>query len=401
LYHGHPISAIKFQSRTIFGLIGQRAEDGITATAEGRLGLVEANGEARHPTVAGILLLGKEESLRQHLPTHEVAFQVLRHGQVEVNDFFRVPLVKISEMVYERFRARVQEQELMLGMLRVGIPDYAPSAFREAVHNALIHRNYSRLGAVHIQWYEDHIEISSPGGFVEGVRLDNLLTVPPTPRNPRLADAFKRVGLVERTGRGIDTIFEGQLRNGRPAPDYSRSTDAAVVVVLPGGAASLEFARFVIEQERAGRPLSLDGLLILNEIYRERRIDLARAMELTQKPATPVRASLEHLVELGLIEARGEKKGRVYHFSPAVYRALGMSSAYVRTRGLEPIQVEARVYQFVQAHGKITRAEAAELCHLSEPQAYRLLKGLAERGLLKQVGRGRKSYYERAERTHG
>ena len=78
-----------------------------------------------------------------------------------------------------------------------------------------------------------------------------------------------------------------------------------------------------------------------------------------------------------------------------------MSSAYVRTRGFEPIQVEAMVNQFVQAHGKITRAEAAELCHLSEPQAYRLLKRLAERGLLKPVGRGRKAYYARPEKTHG
>ncbi|MBI3913078.1 MAG: AAA family ATPase [Chloroflexi bacterium] len=365
------------------------------------LGLVQADGEARNPTVAGLLLLGKEQSLNQHLPTHEVAFQVLRHGKVEVNDFFRAPLVKISEMIYERFRARVQEQEFILGMLRVGIPDYGHPSFREAVHNALIHRDYSRLGTVHIQWYEDRIEVSNPGGFVEGVRLDNLLTVPPTPRNPRLADAFKRIGLVERTGRGIDTIFEGQLRNGRPAPDYSRSNDAAVIIVLPSGSANLDFARFVIEQEQAGRRLGLDDLLILNEIQRERRIDLARAMELTQKPTAPVRSSLEHLVELGLIDARGEKKARVYHFSPAVYRALGLSSAYVRMRGFEPIQVEAMVTQFVQAHGKITRAEAAELCHLSEPQAYRLLKEMSGRGMLKQVGRGRGSYYERVEKTHG
>jgi len=365
------------------------------------LGLVEANGEARHPMVAGLLLLGKEDALRQYLPTHEVAFQVIRRGKIEVNDFFHTPLVKISEMVYERFRARVQEQELMLGMLRVGIPDYAHSSFREAVHNALIHRDYSRLGTVHIQWYEDYIEISNPGGFVEGVRLDNLLTVPPIARNPRLADAFKRIGLVERTGRGIDTIFEGQLRNGRPAPDYSRSNDTAVVIVLPGGAASLEFARFVIEQEQAGRRLGLDDLLILNEIQHERRIDLARAMELTQKPTAPVRASLEYLVELGLIEARGEKKGRVYHFSPAVYRALGLSSAYVRTRGFEPIQVEAMVNQFVQAHGKITRADTAELCHLSESQAFRLLKGMSERGQLKRVGSGRGTYYEPVEKTRG
>ena len=57
-------------------------------------------------------------------------------------------------------------------MLRVGMPDYAHSSFRESFHNALIHRDYSRLGTVHIQWYEHYIEISNPGDFVEGVRLD-------------------------------------------------------------------------------------------------------------------------------------------------------------------------------------------------------------------------------------
>ncbi len=149
--------------------------------------------------------------------------------------------------------------------------------------------------------------------------------------------------------------------------------------------------------------MGLDDLLILNETLRERerRIDLARAMNLTQKPTASVRASLERLVELGLIEARGEKKGRVYHFSPVVYRALGRSSAYVRTRGFEPIQGEAMVNQFVQAHGKITRAEVAELCHLSELQAFRFLKAMSELGSLKQVGNGRGTYYEGVEKTRG
>lgn len=59
------------------------------------------------------------------------------------------------------------------------------------------------------------------------------------------------------------------------------------------------------------------------------------------------------------------------------------------------------VNQFVQAHGKITRAEAAELCHLSESQAFRLLKGISERGLLKWVGGGRGTYYQRVEKTRG
>ena len=106
-----------------------------------------------------------------------------------------------------RFRARNGEQELMVGMFRVGVPNYSEPAFREGLANALIHRDYTRLGAVHVQWHEDRLEISSPGGFPEGVRLDNLLVTPPRPRNLLLADSFRRAGLVERTARGIDTIF--------------------------------------------------------------------------------------------------------------------------------------------------------------------------------------------------
>lgn len=181
------------------------------------LGAVEANGELRRVRVLGLLLFGKEHALRRFLPTHEVAFQVLAGSYVEVNDFFRWPLLRVMEECEQRFAARNREQELLVGMLRIGVPDYSPAAFREAVANALIHRDYARLGAVHIQWHTGYLEISNPGGFPEGVRLDNLLATAPRPRNPLLADAFQRAGIVERTGRGIDMIFYEQLRNGRPA----------------------------------------------------------------------------------------------------------------------------------------------------------------------------------------
>ena len=114
-----------------------------------------------------------------------------------MNDFFAWPLFRVMEEVDARFRARTREEELMLGLLRLGIPDYPERAFREALANALIHRDYTRMGAVHVQWHPDHLLISSPGGFPEGVRLDNLLVTPPRPRNPFLADAFKRAGIVE------------------------------------------------------------------------------------------------------------------------------------------------------------------------------------------------------------
>ena len=357
------------------------------------LGLVEGDIEPKHPTLAGILLLGKEEILQRNVPAHEVAFQVLKGTKVEVNNFFRLPLIRIVEEVMSQFQARNREEEVMLGLFRMGVPDYSEQGAREAFLNALIHRDYQKLGAVHFQWYEDRIEISNPGGFVEGVTLSNLLVTPPRPRNPRLADVFNRIGLVERTGRGIDTIFEGQVRYGRPIPDYSRTTEDSVTVILRGGPANLDFCKWVVEQERAGRTLSLDALFILNELQYERRINISRAVELTQKTEGDVRSTLENLVEYGIIEAKGEKKGRTYHLAANVYRTFGEKAGYVRTRGFEPIQQEQMVLQYVQGHGKIKRGETAELCNITVFQANRLLTKLWKKRKLLRKGQGKGTYY--------
>lgn len=358
------------------------------------LGAVEANGDVRVVRVMGLLLFGREEALHRLLPTHEAAFQALQGTDVKVNDFFRWPLIRLMDEIEARFRARSQETELMVGMLRVGVPDYPEQAIREAVANAFIHRDYTRLGAVHIQWHTDRIEISNPGGFPEGVRLDNLLVTAPRPRNPLLADAFKRAGIVERTARGIDTIFYEQLKNGRPAPSYDRTTDTDVMLVIPGGKANLQFARLVTEESRADRPLGLDDLLVLNRLWIDRQLDTALAATLIQKPEIEARSTIQRLVEAGLVEPRGEKKGRLYHLSAATYRRLGEKAAYVRQRGFEPLQQEQMVLQFAEKHGKITRKETADLCHIGSFQANRLLSRLFKSGNLVRCGKGRATWYE-------
>jgi len=357
------------------------------------LGVVQANHEVLAVRVAGLLLFGSEEALRRLLPTHEVAFQVLAGQHVEVNDFFRWPLLRVMEELLARFRARNREEELMAGLLRVGVPDYPPAAFRESVANALIHRDYTRLGAIHVQWYEDRIEISNPGGFPEGVRLDNLLVTPPRPRNPLLADALKRAGVVERTARGIDMIFYEQLRNGRPAPNYERSNEASVVVVLPGGKANLDFVRLVVEESQANRTLSLNDLLILNHLWLERQITTADAARLIQKPEAEARSLLQRLVEAGLVESRGERKGRLWHLSATAYRRLGQKAAYTRQRGFEPLQQEQMVLQYVEKHGRISRREAADLCQISPLQARDLLARLVKGGKLVRHGVKRGAFY--------
>lgn len=360
------------------------------------LGAVEANHTVAAVRAAGLLLFGREEALRRLLPAHEVAFQVLAGQKVEVNDFFRWPLLRVVDELISRFRARNREEELLVGMVRVGVPDYPPAAFREGIANALIHRDYTRLGAVHVQWHLDRVEIGNPGGFPEGVRLDNLLVTQPRPRNPLLADAFKRAGIVERTARGIDTIFFEQLRNGRPAPSYGRSNESGVVLVFPGGQANLAFARLVAEESQANRPLSLDDLLLLNHLWLDRRLTTAEAAALVQKPEGEARGRLQGLVETGLAESRGERKGRTWHMSAAAYRRLGAKAAYVRQRGFEPLQQQQMVQQYVEKHGSVSRAEVAELCQISAPQAYRLLQGLVKVGFLSPSGpRGRGVRYEK------
>ena len=344
-------------------------------------------------TVLGLLLFGRPEALAAALPTHEIAFQVLSGSEVEVNDFFRWPLLRTMDEFDRRFRARNRERELAVGMTRIGVPDYSPRAFREAVANALTHRDYSRLGTVHVQWRDDRIEISSPGGFPPGVRLDNLLVTPPRPRNPLLASAFKRAGLVERTARGIDTIFEQQVRNGRQAPSYERSTEHNVALQLPGGESNLEFVRMIAEEARDERPLGLDDLMILNRLHRERRMTTAEAAGLVQKSEGDARATLERLREQGLIEARGSGPGRAWHFAAATYRRLGQEAGYVRQRGFETIQQEQMVRQYVVENGRITRREAAELCRITPRQASHLLSRLRSRGDLVMHGSRRSAWY--------
>jgi ATP-dependent DNA helicase RecG len=354
--------------------------------------------------VAGLLMVGREEAIKRYVPNHEVAFQVLRGTRVAVNEFVRWPLVRTAEEVALRFDARNQEDELAVGAVRVGVPAHSPSGFREALHNALVHRDYTRNGAVHVQIREagvgglgDEIEVSNPGGFPEQVALENLLVAPPRPRNPVLADAFKRIGLVERTGRGIDTIFEGQLRYGRQVPDYSRSTVATVQVVLHDGPANFAITRLVAERDVPGKRLSLDDLLLLNAIARAQEpMGVGRAASLIQRLEGPTRAVLDRMVEAGLMDGWDDRRERVYYLTSAIARALGVEDLDEDVAAEDAGNRERKVMQYVDLHGKITRSTVVELLGLEGREARGVLEKLVRRGELVVRGEKRGSYYERA-----
>lgn len=362
---------------------------------DGALRLTCVVNGASHPTVAGLLLLGTEDILRQHLPTYEVAFQVLQGTDVKVNDFFHRPLLETFEAVELLFRARVEEEEIQVGLFRVPAPNYDRTAFREAFVNALVHRDFSKLGAIHVQLNGDGLSISNPGGFVAGVHQNNLLVTPPKPRNPLLADIVKRIGLAERTGRGIDLIYQGMLRYGRPAPDYSYSDEFNVVLRMSNAAADLDFLRMVVEQSDKFDSTSIDSLVILSRLREERRLAIAELATSVQKPEGNVRSTVERLVETGLLEPHGIGRGRTYTLSPTLYRKVGRKGEYVRQAGFSSIQHGQMVLNYIDAHGSIKRADVMDLCHITGPQAYYLLKRMGEKGEIVKVGERRQAAYKR------
>jgi ATP-dependent DNA helicase RecG len=279
-------------------------------------------------------------------------------------------------------------------LFRVGVPAYDHRAFREAVNNALTHRDYNRMGAVHIQIHDDCLIIRNPGGFVECIRLDSLLISGPLPRNPSLADIFKRIGLVERTGRGIGLIYSGQLRTGHQLPDYSETTNTSVVVRLPGGDADLELVKIILsEEKRQKRVLNLDQLILLNYLWKEREINPNEAGKLIQKGEIQARRLLEQLSENGLLERIKTARQREYHLSASVYRQMGRSSAYIRRRGFDELQNQQMIVQYIKTNGRITLGQTAELCRINLNQAKYLLRKLIGQGILKNMGIGGRSGY--------
>ena len=110
---------------------------------------------------------------------------------------------------------------------RIDMPDYDADAIHEAVVNALVHRSYLLPGTeVHVDMYDDRLEIVSPGGMFSGKKIQelDLWKIPSERRNPVLADLFQRMKLMERRGSGIKKIME--IYQGKKTPEFqSTETD--------------------------------------------------------------------------------------------------------------------------------------------------------------------------------
>ena len=346
------------------------------------------------PTLTGLLLLGKGESLKRFVPTHRASFQVMSGTDIKVNQDYAGPLLKTIEQINDMFSPWNPSAELSVGLFSMMVPEFDHRAFREALVNAFGHRDYTLLGRVRVQLDDAGLTIANPGGFVEGINIHNLLTAEPYGRNPCLMDALKRTGLAERTGRGIDRIFEGALNYGRPLPDYSRSNRRGVSVLLPRSVPDKAFVELLAEErERSGKSMSLDGLLILDKLKSERRCGfdvLSGSLDMSDQR---LRTVLGQLTEAGLVESAGVGARRTYMLGAKVYRRSGRAMDYVRQSDIDRVRYPELIIKLMHEQKSVSKNDVMELLHLEGNQAYYQLRKLVLEGRAKKVGSGRNVRY--------
>jgi len=251
------------------------------------------------------------------------------------------------------------------------VPTFDERAVREALLNAVSHRDYRHGGSVFVRQYPRRIEIVSPGGFPPGINPDNILWEQ-NPRNRRIAEALSKCGLVERAGQGFDLIYRTCIQQSKPLPDFSHTSEHSVWVTLHGQVQDPEFLRFLEEigRERLAS-FATEDFLVLDFVHREQPI-----------PDT-LKPRLGPLLEQGVIERFGRGRGVRYLLSRRFYRFLGKGGVYTRRRGLDRETNKELLLRHIQdafPEGCAMAELEQVLPNLSRPSIKRLLDELRDEG---------------------
>lgn len=369
--------------------------DGLEATRGGRV------------THAGLLLFGTPDVIAACVPQAQLHYVYqLRDTEVARNDVWRVGLLQMLSRIEDIFSSPTNpEQELPYGLFKIRIPAFPLDVVREAVMNAITHRDYTNPGEVLIRHGSRELVVTSPGGFVPGISLDNILQHEPVARNRTLANAFLKLRLVESAGTGRRRMFVPMLSFGKRAPRFE--TDGhSVTLRLFDGAFDEKMAKLVAKWNSEGREVGLDALLVLSYLKEHPFVDTRTASELLQLGAERARSVLDQLslADSGILERRGRSRSATFSLTKGVARDLVGPARYTQTRGLRRTRYAELVREYLADHGSISNRELRELLGLGDSASAQveasvyLRRWSAEQGFLDKFGRGRPRYRLR-ERT--
>lgn len=203
-------------------------------------------------TYAALILVGKEEALRKYLPNAYVNIefrQTLNQTHFDKRETFLKPLFIGIDEIWASLNSRNRDNKIDEGPYKFDLAYFNEEVTREAILNALAHRDYTITSETVVKQYPDRIMFLNPGGFPKGVTIDNLISVSSTPRSRLLTEILEKTGLVERSGQGVDKIFRITISEGKPLPNYSKTDFFQVELSIIGEVQDKAFAAFISNEQ--------------------------------------------------------------------------------------------------------------------------------------------------------
>ncbi len=203
-------------------------------------------------TFAALILVGKEEALRKYLPNAYVNIefrQTVSQTHFDKRETFLKPLFVGIDEIWNYLNSRNRDNKIEEGPYKFDLPYFNEEVTREAILNAIAHRDYTITSETVVKQYPDRIIFLNPGGFPKGVTIDNLISVSSTPRSRLLTEILEKTGLVERSGQGVDKIFRITISEGKPLPNYSKTDFFQVELSIIGEVQDKAFAAFVSNEQ--------------------------------------------------------------------------------------------------------------------------------------------------------
>jgi ATP-dependent DNA helicase RecG len=226
------------------------------------------------------------------------------------NDEFQSNAISLLTDALKFIRHNSSVKWKKTGSGRIEMPDYPSEAAHETLVNALVHRDYMIKGSeIHVDMYDDRLEVVSPGGLPDGKRIQdlNLDDVPSIRRNPVICDIFSRLKLMERRGSGLRKIIDAYL--GEVLPSF-RSTEQSFIVTLP----NLNYGK---ASTPVGDDVGVDGVengdenaasRVLNVISTEPRVTQKRLAEVTGLSTRTVSREIRGLRDSGILQRIGSDR---------------------------------------------------------------------------------------------
>lgn len=333
-------------------------------------------------TYAALILFGKPAAVRKYLAPAEIVFEYRSadaSGPAQDRKEFREGFFGYYDDLWNQINLRNDKQDFQDGLFVTPVSTFNERPVREAILNAVSHRNYQLGGSVFIRQFPRRLEIDSPGGFPVGITLDNILDRQ-NPRNRRIAEILTLCGLVERSGQGMNLIYEALIKQSKPAPDFSRTDQYQVGLTLFGTVQDPAFIRFVEKVcEETTEFFSTQDWLLMSASSRG------------EKLPKHAEGRINRLIDLGIIE-RG--KGRAFILSRKYYEFVGRPAAYTRKKGLDREQNLALLMKHLHDSGDegASLDELAQvLPSLPKEEVRLLLRSLQRDGKAKPNGRGHTS----------